>query len=113
MLLPQNKPTPDEIRNCSVFLDREMAALKNVKIVVVLGKIGFDAYLNYVKRLGLLTTKSAYIFAHNVHYNLPDGRTLLCSYHPSVQNTNTGKLTEKMFLDVFTKARKMLAKLPR
>jgi uracil-DNA glycosylase family 4 len=110
---PQNKPAPDEIRNCSVFLDREFAALKNVKIVVVLGKIGFDAYLNYVKRLGLLTSKSAYIFAHNVHYNLPDGRTMLCSYHPSVQNTNTGKLTEKMFLDVFTKARKMLAKLPR
>ena len=107
---PQNKPTPEEIANCSHHLDRELAALTNVKIVVVLGKIGFDAYLNYLKRRGLLTSKSAYTFAHNVSYDLPDGRILLCSYHPSMQNTLTGKLTEKMFLDVFKKARKLLDK---
>jgi uracil-DNA glycosylase family 4 len=107
---PQNKPTPEEIANCSQHLDRELALLKNVKIVVVLGKIGFDAYLNYLKRRGLLTSKSAFTFAHNVEYDLPDGRILLCSYHPSMQNTLTGKLTEKMFLDVFKKARKLLDK---
>ena len=107
---PQNKPTPEEIANCSQHLDREFAALINVKIVVVLGKIGFDAYLNYLKRRGLLTSKSAYTFAHNVSYDLPDGRILLCSYHPSMQNTLTGKLTEKMFMDVFKKARKLLDK---
>ena len=102
--------TPEEIANCSQHLDRELAALTKVKIVVVLGRIGFDAYLNYLKRRGLLTSKSAHTFAHNVHYDLPDGRILLCSYHPSMQNTLTGKLTEKMFLDVFKKARKLLGR---
>ncbi len=76
----------------------------------MLGKIGFDAYLNYMKRRGLVESKAAYTFAHAAHYELPDKRILLCSYHPSLQNTNTGKLTEKMFLDVFLKARKLLGK---
>lgn len=107
---PQNKPTPGEITNCSSWLDREIALLKKVKVVVVLGKIGFDAYLNYVKRRGLLTSKAGFTFAHNVDYELPDKRILLCSYHPSLQNTNTGKLTEKMFLDVFLKARRLIEK---
>lgn len=110
---PQNKPTPEEIKNCSTFLDREFAELKKVKIVVVLGRIGFDAYLNYLKRRGLLASKAAYIFAHNVSYEMPDGRTMLCSYHPSMQNTLTGKLTEKMFLEVFVKARRILEGLSK
>lgn len=107
---PQNKPTPAEIANCSTFLDREMATLKNVKVVVALGKIGFDAYLNYLKRAGLLASKASFKFGHGAYYELPDGRILLCSYHPSLQNTNTGKLTEKMFLEIFKKARKLIEK---
>ncbi len=107
---PQNKPAPDEIANCSIFLDREMEALKNVKIVVALGRIGFDAYLNYLKRRGLAVSKTSIMFGHAAHYKMPDGRILLCSYHPSQQNTQTGKLTEKMFLEVFNKARKLLTK---
>jgi uracil-DNA glycosylase family 4 len=107
---PQNKPEPQEITNCSSWLDKELALLKKVKVVVVLGKIGFDAYLNYVKRRGLLDSKAGFTFAHAAHYQLPDKRILLCSYHPSLQNTNTGKLTEKMFLDVFLKARKLMAR---
>ena len=91
------------------FLDREFAALTNVKVVVVLGKIAFDAYLNYLKRRGELKSKSGILFGHGETYKLPDGCTLLCSYHPSLQNTLTGKLTEKMFLDVFRKARKLIA----
>jgi uracil-DNA glycosylase family 4 len=106
---PQNKPTPEEISNCSNWLDKELAALKRVQIVVVLGKIGFDAYLNYMKRRGLLASKAGFAFAHGAQHELPDSRILLCSYHPSLQNTNTGKLTEKMFLDVFLKARRLLA----
>ena len=82
--------------------------MTSVKIVVVLGKIGFDAFLNHLKRTGVVASKAAFTFAHNAHYQLPDGRILLCSYHPSMQNTNTGKLTEKMFLDVFKKARRLL-----
>lgn len=104
---PQNKPSPEEIRNCAGFLDRELSGMKSVKVVVALGKIGFDAYLDYLKRCGLLQTKAPYRFAHGAHYAMPDGRVLLASYHPSMQNTLTGKLTDKMFLEVFRKARKL------
>jgi len=106
---PENKPSPAEITNCAAFLDREFAALTRVKVVVVLGKIAFDAYLNYLKRRGELKSKAGIIFGHGETYKLPDGRTLLCSYHPSLQNTLTGKLTEKMFLDVFRKAKRLIA----
>lgn len=106
---PGNKPTPQEIVRCAPFLDREIALLKNVQVVVVLGKIGFDAYLNYLKRRGFITSKAAFTFAHGAQYELPERRILLCSYHPSLQNTNTGKLTEKMLLDIFKKARKLAA----
>lgn len=106
---PENKPSPEEIAACAPYLDREFAALRNVKVVVVLGKIAFDAYLNYLKRRGDLKSKSAFLFGHGETYKLPNGHTLLCSYHPSLQNTLTGKLTEKMFLDVFKKAKRIIA----
>src|SRR6266850_4711017 len=98
---PLNKPTPQEIVACSSFLDRELAGMKSVKVVVALGKIGFDAYLNHLKRAGVITSKTAYLFGHGATYKLPNGVTLIASYHPSLQNTNTGKLTEKMFLEIF------------
>jgi len=109
---PANKPTPQEIARCAPFLDREFAALKNVKVVVVLGKIAFDAYLNYVKRQGQITSKAGLVFRHGAEYALPGSPVLLCTYHPSLQNTNTGKLTEKMLLDVFKRARKIITKGP-
>jgi len=105
---PANKPTPAEIANCSVHVEREIALLRDVSLVLVLGKIAFDAYLNHVKGQGLIKNKSGFVFAHGAHYSLPDSRTLLCSYHPSLQNTLTGKLTEKMMVDVLRKARKLL-----
>ena len=104
---PQNKPAPEEIANCSPFLDREIAGLKNVKVIVALGRIGFDAYLNYLRRRGELKSKKEYVFAHGARYLTPGGRILLASYHPSNQNTNTGKLTEKMFRKIFQEARKL------
>ncbi len=107
---PQNKPTPAEIAACSKFLDRELDCLKNVRLVVALGRIGFDAYLNFLRRKGLLKSKSPYLFGHGVTYNLPDGRILLASYHPSNQNTQTGKLTEAMFTEIFRTARKLLSR---
>jgi uracil-DNA glycosylase family 4 len=107
---PQNKPNPVEISRCAPFLDREFAALARVKVVTVLGKIAFDAYLNYLKRQGALQSKAGFAFAHGAQYPLPAGRIMLCAYHPSLQNTNTGKLTEKMLLDVFRKAHKLIAK---
>ncbi len=104
---PDNKPLPQELANCSTFLDREVAGLVKVKVVVALGKIGFDAYLNYVKRRGLLSSRKAFVFRHGASYRLPDGKILLTSYHPSNQNTQTGKLTREMFTEIFRQARKL------
>ena len=104
---PGNKPTPEELGNCSEFLDRELEGLKKVKVVVVLGKIAFDGYLNYLKRRGVLQSKARYIFGHAAKYNLPNGKILLASYHPSMQNTLTGKLTEKMFQKVLQDAARL------
>ena len=71
--------------------------------MVALGKIGFDAYLNYLKRRGLLAGKKEHVFKHGATYSMPDGKVLLASYHPSNQNT-TGKLTKEMFLNIFKEA---------
>jgi uracil-DNA glycosylase family 4 len=104
---PLNKPTPEELSNCSVFLDRELALLKNTRVLVALGKIGFDAYLRYLKRTGVIQSASAFVFGHAAEYKLPNGRYLLASYHPSMQNTNTGKLTERMFAEIFRRAARL------
>jgi uracil-DNA glycosylase len=101
---PDNKPLPGELANCAGYLEREMEGLTNAKVVVALGKIGFDAYLNFLKRSGHLQKKASYIFAHGARYNIPDGPTLLASYHPSNQNTQTGKLTRAMFMQIFKDA---------
>jgi uracil-DNA glycosylase family 4 len=98
---PQNKPTPRELSNCAPFLDRELALLTNVRVVVALGRIGFDAYLNHLKRTGVIESRKVYAFGHGAEYATPDGRVLVASYHPSNQNTNTGKLTEGMFTKLF------------
>lgn len=107
---PDNKPLPSELANCATFLDREVAALKRVKVVVALGKIGFDAYLNYLRRIGVLQSRAGYAFGHAATYDMPHGVTLLASYHPSNQNTATGKLTAQMFEQVFVKARELAAR---
>jgi len=103
-----NKQTPEEIANCSHFLDAELALLKNVKVVVALGKIGFDAYLNHLRRTRLISSRAPYKFGHGVQYQMPNGAILLGTYHPSMQNTNTGKLTREMFLRIFERARDLV-----
>jgi len=104
---PDNKPLPSELANCAPFLDREIAALKRLKVVVALGKIGFDAYLNHLKRKGWLAPRKTFVFQHGAHYPTPDGRILLATYHPSNQNTQTGKLTRPMFLKIFKQAARL------
>ena len=109
---PDNKPTPQELAECTYFLDRELAGLERVKVIVALGKIGFDAYLNYLKRREALSSKQgylfkSYLFKHGASYRLPDGKTLLASYHPSNQNTQTGKLTRNMFVEIFKEASRL------
>lgn len=106
---PDNKPLPQELANCSSYLDREMEGLKNLRVIVALGKIAFDAYLNYLKRRGQLASRKDYVFRHGAKYEMPDGKILLATYHPSNQNTQTGKLTKEMFVKIF-EAAKMLAK---
>jgi uracil-DNA glycosylase len=107
---PDNKPLPSELANCAPFLDREIEGLRRLKVVVALGKIGFDAYLNFLRRRGLVQSKASYVFAHGANYELPDGKVLLASYHPSNQNTQTGKLTRAMFVEIFKQAARLADK---
>jgi uracil-DNA glycosylase len=102
---PDNKPLPSELANCSEYLDRELAILSTVKVVVALGKIGFDAYLAHLRRAQVISGKAGLLFGHAKRYELPNGVTLLASYHPSNQNTATGKLTAAMFEAVFRTAK--------
>ena len=109
---PGNKPTTDEIANCLPHLDAEIDALGHIRVVVALGRIGFDAYLRLVQGRGpRIRPKPA--FGHGVAHSLPDGRILIGCYHPSRQNTNTGKLTAAMMDDVFRTARRCLRKTHR
>jgi uracil-DNA glycosylase len=105
---PGNKPTPDELRNCAPWLDAEMRLLRNLRVAVCLGRIAFDGLLAHEARTGRLPARSRFTFAHGSEYRLPSGLIAIASYHPSLQNTNTGKLTRAMFLKVFTRARRLV-----
>jgi uracil-DNA glycosylase family 4 len=107
---PDNKPTPEEIARCLPHLDAEIAALPRVRIVVALGRIAFDAYLRLLKANGIVMRPRA-AFGHGVTHRLPGGQALIGCYHPSRQNTNTGKLTPKMMDDVMNVARRVLDEL--
>lgn len=106
---PDNKPLPQEIEQCSVYFDEELKRLKHLRVVIALGKIAFDNYLKRLRRLGVALPEPLPRFAHNTIHELGEGLpTLIASYHPSRQNTNTGKLTERMFDAVFERARQLL-----
>ncbi|HVJ07932.1 MAG TPA: uracil-DNA glycosylase [Acidisarcina sp.] len=107
---PGNKPLPEEIANCSSYLDEEIALLSTLRVVVCLGQIAFHAYLKFLVRAGEIARRSAFTFSHGAEYVFPDGRWLLASYHPSLQNTNTGRLTRPMFAAIFNRARELSAK---
>jgi uracil-DNA glycosylase family 4 len=108
---PGNKPVPTEIRNCAAFVDEEISILKHLRVVVCLGRIAFDGYVNHLLRTEKISDRKGLAFRHGAEYSLPDGHHLLATYHPSLQNTNTGLLTRAMFRDVFLRARE-LAGLP-
>jgi uracil-DNA glycosylase family 4 len=101
---PANKPSPQERSNCAAWLDAEIALLANLRVVVCLGKIAFDGYLSLLRRQGQISTTAGLTFRHGSEYPLPGGITLLASYHPSLQNTNTGKLTRPMFQQIFNRS---------
>ena len=104
---PANKPTPEEIANCLPHFDAELDALPNVRVVVALGKIGFDAYLALLKHRGMAVRPKPE-FGHGLAHRLPNGHTLIGCYHPSRQNTHTGKLTARMMDHVFRTVRSAL-----
>ena len=97
---PDNKPTPEELANCSSHLGDEIDALPNVRFIVGLGKIGFDAYLRFLHSRGIALRPKP-VFAHGAFHKLPNGQVLIGCYHPSRQNTYTGKLTPRMMRAVF------------
>ena len=101
---PDNKPLPSELLNCAGYLDEEVARLVHLRVVVCLGKIAFDGFVAHLLRTGKLQRRAEMSFAHGAEYSLPGGLTLLATYHPSLQNTNTGRLTRAMMLAVFLHA---------
>jgi uracil-DNA glycosylase family 4 len=102
---PGNKPLPAEIANCASFLDEELALLKELRVIVCLGKIGFDGYVTHLLRTGKITSRKGLAFGHGAEYALPNVPHILATYHPSLQNTNTGLLTREMFQTIFERAR--------
>ncbi len=109
---PDNKPTPEEMANCLPHLDAEVAALPRIRVVVPLGKIAFDAYLRMLAGRGMALGPRP-TFGHGAKQTLPGGLVLIGCYHPSRQNTNTGKLTPPMMDDVFRLARLVISRSKR
>jgi len=105
---PGNKPARSEIANCARYLRAELRLLRRVRVVIALGRVAFDAYLRTRREVGLPVPVPPPRFAHNRAWRLPDGVTLIASYHPSRQNTQTGRLTRRMFHAVFARARRLL-----
>jgi uracil-DNA glycosylase family 4 len=106
---PDNKPTSEEIARCLSHLDAEMTALPRVRVVVALGKIAFDAYLQLLGGRNV-APRPRPRFAHAASARLSNGHLLIGCYHPSRQNTNTGKLTASMIDTVFRKAAREIAR---
>ena len=105
---PANKPLPDELARCQSFLLRELQAMPQVRVVVALGKIGWDNYLRARRALSWPPALARPVFGHGAMAKFPDGTELLGCYHPSQQNTFTGKLTRPMLRAIFVKARRLL-----
>ena len=105
---PDNKPAPEEFARCRTFLQQELALLTQARVIVTLGKIAFDQYLKVCQLESRAVPSPLPVFGHGVRYRLPWGVTLLGSYHPSQQNTFTGKLTRPMFHSVFARASREL-----
>jgi uracil-DNA glycosylase family 4 len=105
---PANRPTPAEIARCRPYLLEELRMLERVRVVVGLGRIGWDSYLRARRALGGAPPLARPVFAHGAATRFADGLTLLACYHPSQQNTFTGKLTRPMLRGVFRQARRLL-----
>jgi len=103
---PEDKPLSIELSNCADYFDKEISNLKNLKVIVTLGKVAFDNCIKFYKKNYLIPTKL--IFKHGKKYVLPDGKTLIASYHPSPRNVNTKIINLKMMKDLFIKAKQII-----
>ena len=102
---PEDKPLSIEISNCSNFFDKEILFLKNLKVIVTLGKVAFDNCMKLYKQKFNIEQK--FIFKHNKIHKLPNGLIILSSYHPSPRNVNTKLISEKMMIKLFKKAKRL------
>jgi len=105
---PQNKLLPAELKNCRTYLLQEIRLLKRLTVIVALGRIAFDTVFNSFRELELTSLPVRPLFTHGAQYALNQDQTLLASFHPSQQNTFTGKLTEPMFNAIFRRARSLI-----
>ncbi|MBN1397851.1 MAG: uracil-DNA glycosylase [Bacteroidetes bacterium] len=108
---PQNKPLPSEIKNCRRYLLEELLLLKKITVIIGLGRIGFDAALNCLNDAYTIDHKRKPVFGHGSEYRMTERITLLGSFHPSQQNTFTGKLTKKMFNSIFRRASQLTSEI--
>jgi len=102
---PEDKPLSIEISNCSNFFDKEILLLKNLKVIVTLGKVAFDNCMKLYKQKFNIEQK--FIFKHNKTHKLPNGLIILSSYHPSPRNVNTKLISERMMIELFNKAKRL------
>ncbi len=100
---PDNKPLPEELSHCATFLDEEFRLLKERRLILALGSIAFNAVLKLLQRQAMALPSPKPAFGHGVLHTMGSER-VLCSYHPSRQNTNTGRLTRKMWAEIFEKS---------
>ncbi|MFN3134981.1 MAG: uracil-DNA glycosylase [Candidatus Kryptonium sp.] len=108
---PENKPTPQEIKNCNDYLKNELMLLKNVKVIITLGQISFSTTIKTLIDIGFKKITGDLRFRHGnelIFHQDKKEITLLCSYHPSQRNTFTGKLTEKMFDEIFMRSKELI-----
>ena len=104
---PGDKPTSKELKTCFNYFNKEIGYLKNVSIIVALGKIGYDACLNYYKQYYQIKNKD-FIFSHGSKNNLPDNKLLVGSYHPSPRNVNTGRINQNKMVKLLNNIKEIL-----
>ena len=109
---PDNKPLPGELERCQPFLDAELRLLTRTRVVLALGRVGHEAWLRASGRVAGLAVRERPAFAHGAEHVFDDGLVLLSSFHPSRQNTQTGRLTRAMWHRVFERARRLIERAP-
>jgi uracil-DNA glycosylase family 4 len=106
---PDNKPDLEEILACRPYLVRELAILKKARVIAALGGIALNAYLSVLQEAGHIKSRARFPFGHGFCYSpCPNGPVILASYHPSQQNTSTGRLTASMLREIFVRARTII-----